>query len=184
MISELQLTSPYSVKELCHMPEPRGHHGAEIFEDKILILGGSKSFAQKDYLDSVLEFDVKTYQCKEMPPLARPLTSMVTVQWRDQVVVVGGYDKDDEVLNDVFMYNIKTGKITVLPSMLEKRWGCCAVITGDSIVVMGGENEEDEDLNSVECFTMGSSAWEYLPVMSKERYRAVAEVLPRGRKYV
>ena len=168
VISEFQITSPSNLKELCQMPEPRAYHGAEIFEDKVLILGGSKSFAQQDCLDSVLEFDVKTYQCIEMPPLARPLSSLVTVQWRDQVVVLGGYDKDDEVLNDVFMYNIKTGKITVLPSMLEKRFGCCAVITGDTIVVMGGENEEDEELNSVECFTMGSSAWEYLPVMSKE----------------
>ena len=184
MISELQLTSFYTVKELCQMPEPRSCHGAEIFEDKVLILGGEKSDAREDYLDSVLEFDVKTNQCKEMPPLPRPLTSMATVQWRDQVVVLGGYDKDDEVLNDVFMYNIKTGKITLLPSMLEKRWGCCAVITGDIIVVMGGENEEDEDLNSVECFTMGSSTWEYLPAMNETRWFAVAEVLPSARKYV
>ena len=183
VISELQLTSPYNLKELCQMPEPRGCHGAEIFEDKVLILGGVKSDACEDYLDSVLEFDVKTNQCKEMPPLPHPLTSMATVQWRDQVVVLGGLNKDYEVLNDVFMYNIKTGKITVLPSMLEKRWGCCAVITGDTIVVMGGRND-DQYLKSVECFTMGSSTWEYLPAMNETRWLAVAEVLPSTRKYV
>ena len=184
VISELQLTSPYNVKELCHMPETRDYHGAEIFEDKVLILGGKKSDACEDCLDSVLEFDVKTNQCKEMPPLPRPLTSMATVQWRDQVVVLGGRGNDDEVLNDVFMYSIKTGKITVLPSMLEKRSGCCAVITGDTIAVMGSRNEDDEDLNSVECFTMGGSTWEYLPAMNEERSSAVAEVLPFARKYV
>ena len=185
VISELQLTSPYNLKELCQMPEPQDSHGAEIFEDKVLILGGAKSASCGDYLDSVLEFDVKTNQCKEMAPLPRPLTRMATVQWRDQVVVLGGLDKDDEVLNDVFMYNIKTGKITVLPSMVEKRAGCCAVITGDTmIVVMGGVNEEDDSLKSVECFTMGSSAWEYLPFMNKTRSFAVAEVLLSTRKYV
>ena len=183
MIGELQLTSPYNVKELCQMPEPRGCHGAEIFEDKVLILGGQKSDACEDHLDSVLEFDVKTNQCKEMPPLPRPLASMATVQWRDQVVVLGGRDKDYEVLNDVFMYNIKTGKITVLPSMLEKRWECCAVITGDTIVVMGGMSDL-EYLNSVECFTMGGYTWEYLPAMNETRCYAVAEVLPSTRKYV
>ena len=182
VISELQLTPPYNVKELCQMPEPQSRHSAEIFEDKVL--GGQKSDACEDYLDSVLEFDVKTNQCKEMPPLPRPLQSMATVQWRDQVVVLGGLNKDYEFLNDVFMYNIKTGKITVLPSMLEKRSECCAVITGDTIVVMGGENEEDEDLNSVECFTMGGYTWKYLPAMNKTRYFAVAEVLPSRRKYV
>ena len=184
VISELQLTSPYNVKELCQMPEPRERHGAEILEDKVLVLGGDKYVACEDNLDSVLEFDVKTNQCKEMPPLPRPLTSMATVQWRDQVVVLGGQDKDDQPLNDVFMYNIKTGKITILPSMLEKRFGCCAVITGNTIVVMGGRNEENEDLNSVECFTMGSSAWEYLPAMNKIKWFAVAEALPSARKYV
>ena len=109
---------------------------------------------------------------------------MATVQWRDQVVVLGGLGKNDEIVNDVFMYHCKTGKITVLPSMLETRWGCCAVITGNTIVVMGGLNEEFEDLNSVECFTMGGSTWEYLPAMKKARSCAVAEVLPSTRKYV
>ena len=184
VISELQLNSPYTVKELCQMPEPREYHRAEIFEDKVLILGGEKSVACKDYLDSVLEFDVKTNQCKEMPPLPRPLTRMATVQWRDQVVVLGGKDKDGKVLNDVFMYDCKTGKITVLPSMLKKRCSCCAVITGNTIVVMGGYNEKLKDLKSVECFTMGGSTWEYLPAMNKVRYSAVAEVLPSTRKYV
>ena len=183
VIGEWQLTSPYNVKELCQMPQPRAFHGAEIFGDKVLILGGEKSDACEDYFDSVLEFDVKTNQCKEMPPLPRPLTSMATVQWRDQVVVLGGKDKDYEVLNDVFMYNIKTGKITVLPSMLEKRYGCCAVITNNTIVVMGGENDNNY-LNSVECFTMGGSTWKYLPAMNEAMTYAVAEVLPSTRKYV
>ena len=183
VISELQLTWTYRVKELCRMSEPRVRHGAETFEDKILIFGGEKSLASTDFLDSVLEFDVKTNQCKEMPPLPRPLTRMATVQWRDQVIVLGGRNKN-KVVNDVFMYDCKTGKITVLPSMLEKRWGCCAVITGNTIVVMGGMNEELEDLNSVECFTMGGSTWEYLPAMNKARWCAVAEILPSTRKYV
>ena len=77
VITGLQLTSPCNVKELCRMPEPRMYHEAEIFEDKVLILGGEKSLIF--YLDSVLEFDVKTNQCKEMPPLPRPLTCMATV---------------------------------------------------------------------------------------------------------
>ena len=186
-ISELQLTPPYNVKELCLMPRRRHCHGAEIFEDKVLILGGEEFFPAKDdvfAVNSVLEFDIKTNQCKKMPPLPRLLTSMATVQWRDQVVVLGGQDKNGKVLNDVFMYDCKTGKITVLPSMLEKRWGCCAVITGNTIVVMGGENEEDENLKSVECFTMGGSTWKYLSAMNKARCLAVAEVLPSTRKYV
>ena len=182
VISELQLTSPCTMKELCQMPEPRGYHGAEVFEGKVLILGGYTHGGGT--MDSVLEFDPIRNECKEMPKLPFPLMKMATVRWRDDVVVLGGRDKDIQELNNVFMYNSKTGKITALPSMLQKRYSCCAVITGNTIVVMGGVNEKYEYLSSVECFTMGSSTWEYLPAMNKARCYAVAEVLPSTRKYV
>ena len=181
MISELQLTSHCSMKKLCQMPEPRYCHGAEIFEDKVMILGGQ---GDQDELNTVLEFDVNKNECKKMPPLPHPLSRMATVCWRNQVVVVGGCNEREEALNNVFMYDCKTGKTTSLPSMLEKRCKCCAVITGDIIVVIGGDNEKGERLSSVECFTMGGSAWEYLPAMNKARYGAIAEVLPFTRKYV
>ena len=181
VISELPLTSPSIMKELCQMPQPRAYHGAEIFEDKVLILGGHNS---DKTTDSVLEFDPKRNECKEMPKLPSALKRMATVRWRDEVVLLGGRDKDDQTLNDVFMYDSKTGKTTALPSMLEKRRNCCAVITVNTILVMGGVNEKDEYLSSVECFTMGGSTWEYLPAMNKARSRAVAEVLPSTRKYV
>ena len=180
VINELQLTLSCTLKELCQMSQPRNCHGAEAFEDKVLILGGND---ENDVLPSVLEFDPKRNECKELPLLPHPMQRMATVRWRDQVVVLGGHDNDGEVLNDVFMYDCNTGKITALPSMLEKRYNCCAVITGNTIVVMGGENDEDW-LSSVECFTMGGSTWKYLPSMNKNRYQAVAELLPSKRKYV
>ena len=181
LISELQLTLPCTMKELCQMPEPRDYHGAEVVEDKVLILGGNDL---NGTTDSVLEFDPTTNKCKEMPKLPFALDEMATVRWRDEVVVLGGQDKDGEVRNDVFMYNSKTGQITALPSMLEKRYGCCAVITGNTIVVIGGTDDEYKTLSSVECFIMGNSTWVHLPAMNYPRVGAVAEVLPYGKKYV
>ena len=180
VISELQLTSPSScfMKELCQMPKPRECHSAEVFEDKVLILGGNNDFL--NILDSVLGFDPKRNECKEMSKLPVALSNLATVRWREELVVLGGLNKEYEAVNDVFMYNIRTGKITVLPSMLEKRHSCSAVITGNTIVVMGGQNKN----KTVECFTMGGSTWEYLPSMNKARSNAVAEVLSYGKKYV
>ena len=182
MISELQLTSPCTMRELCQMPEPRRCHGAEIFEDKILIMGGYDDVANT--LDSVLEFDVKKNHVKKMARLPRALEGMATVGWRDKVVALGGRDGEDNILNDVYMCDCKTGKITALPPMLEKRYRCCAVITGDTIVVMGGLNENYDTLSSVECFTMGDSTWECLPAMNEARDEATAQVLPSMKTYV
>ncbi len=61
VISELQLTSSCTMKELCRMPEPRGYHGAEVFEDKVLILGG---YTSDHTTDSVLEFDPRRKNVK------------------------------------------------------------------------------------------------------------------------
>ncbi|XP_046855894.1 kelch-like protein 12 [Xenia sp. Carnegie-2017] len=184
LISEIKITGAKShvLKELCHMPEPLKGHRAVVVDDKILIFGGDEKYTL--LLSSVLEFDPRTLTFREMPPLPPKLIGMATVQWKDQVVLLGGWDRRKR-LNSVIMYDIKTGKITVLPSMLEERYGCCAVITGDTIVVMGGKNDKWEDLKSVECFEMGSSSsWTYLPSMNESRVAAIAEVLPFGQKYV
>ncbi|XP_046842308.1 influenza virus NS1A-binding protein-like [Xenia sp. Carnegie-2017] len=178
IISELKITGTTShvLKELCHMPEARSNHAAEVIDDKVVIFGGREK--DNKALSRVLEFDPATRTFKEMPPLPHPLTEMATVRWRDQVVLLGGYD-GKEILNSVIMYDRKTGNITVLPSMLERRSSCCAVITGDTIVVIGGQNDKDTHLNSVECFKMGrSSSWTYLPPLNEPRYAAIAEVLP------
>ncbi|XP_046841960.1 kelch-like protein 12 [Xenia sp. Carnegie-2017] len=184
LISEVKIigTTSHVLKELCRMPEPRCYHGAVVVVDKVLIFGGWGKYSQ--VLSSVLEFDPRTLTFKEMPPLPHPLTEMAAVQWRDQVVLLGGYD-GTKYLNSVIMYDCDTGKITVLPSMLEKRSGCCAVITVDTIIVMGGLNDKCEVLKSVECFKMGtSSSCTYLPLMNEPRYAAIAEVLPFGQNYV
>ncbi|XP_046843710.1 kelch domain-containing protein 8A-like [Xenia sp. Carnegie-2017] len=111
-----------------------------------------------------------------MPPLPHPLVGMATVQWRDQVVLLGGRNDNADILNDVIMYDSKVGEIKVLPSMLINRVGCCAVLTGDTIVVMGGV--KNQYLKSVEFFEMESSFWKKLPSMNEARKEAIAEVLP------
>ena len=182
LISELQLTSPCVMEELYEMAEPRVGHRAEIFEDKILIFGGE---GDRGAYRSVVEYDPRENECKDMPPLPRPLTRMATIRWKDQVVVLGGCDKDGEVQNDVFMYDCKR-QDNRFTTHVGERYGCCAVIVGNTIVVMGGENIEGnaQTLNTMEGFTVGSSTWKQLPVLNEAKFSAVAEVLPSTRKYV
>ncbi len=56
VVRELQLTSSCTMRELCRIPERRENNGAEVFEDKVLILGGRNSVTTTD---CVLEFDPK-----------------------------------------------------------------------------------------------------------------------------
>ena len=179
-IYELSLAPPYTVKLLVRMPQPiaRRNHRAEIVNGKLFILGGTTTGWPKDGTDSVVVYDFIKNEIKPCPSLPEPVATMSTVTWGNMIIVVGGVDKNDQVLNDVIMYHIETGRSERLPSLKHKRIGLSAVIMHDVIVVLGGENKEEGYLNSVESFTMGDDQWKELPGMKEKRHYANDVVTP------
>ena len=177
-IYELSLAPPYTVKLLARMPQPRRDHRAEIVNEKLFILGGMTTTHNKDAIDSVVVYDFIKNEIKPCPSLSKPVLAISTVTWGNMIIVVGGLDKNDQVLNDVIMYHIETGRSERLPSLKHKRFGSSAVIMHDVIVVLGGWNTEEGYLNSVESFTMGDDHWRELPGMKEKRIYATAVVKP------
>ena len=174
-INEVLLLQPYTRKLLSRMPEPRCYHCAQLFNDKIFVFGGRESsWNYKDCTASVLMYDINKKECKQMAPLPIAVSEMATVRWGDNVIVIGGADKDGNALNIVVIYNVQTGKSHMLPEMKCKRKGCTAVVSQGAIVVMGGSDEHGNVLTSVECFTFDRYSWEDLPPMNEARYKATA----------
>ncbi len=141
-IHEVQLQPPYAVKLLSKMPEPRVRHSTVLCDDSILIVGGKKSGDCKDNLSSVLRYDIKKNERQQLPALPYAVSEMATVKWAENVVIIGGVDKDGKALNNVMIYNVKTGNSHMLPPMLHRRSGCQAVVIENTIVVLGGRREE------------------------------------------
>ena len=102
---------------------------------------------------------------------------MATVKWGENVVIIGGADKDYKAINNVIIYNVKTGNSHMLPPMLHKRRGCMAVVIENTIVVLGGRDEKFNDLKSVEGFSFDRYTWEELPDMKNHRPWATAVVI-------
>ena len=175
-IHEVQLKPPYTVKLVSKMPEPRVNHCTVLFDDKILIVGGKKSLVYKDNLSSVLRYDIKKNECQQLPELPYAVSEMAIVKRAENVVIIGGADKDGNVLNKVIIYNTKTEK-HMLPPMLHKRKGCAAVVIENTIVVLGGEGEEANDLKSVEGFSFERFSWKELPDMKERRSGGTAVVI-------
>ena len=176
-IHEVQLKPPYTVKLVSKMPEPRVHHSTVLCDDSILIVGGKKSWDCEDNLSSVLSYDIKKNECQQLPALPYPVSQMATVKWAENVVIIGGADKDGKALNNVLIYNIKTGNSHMLPPMLHKRTGCMAVVIENTIVVLGGSDERRRILKSVESFNFERFSWQKLPEMKETRYWATAVVI-------
>ena len=176
-IHEVELKPPYTVKLLSKMPERRSGHNTVLCDDSILIAGGTKTGNYRDSLNSVLSYDIKNNECQQLPELPYPLSKMATVKWGENVVIIGGSDKDAKALNNVIIYNVKTGNSHMLPPMLHKRKGCMAVVIENTIVVLGGRDERGYVLKSVEGFNFNRYTWEELPNMKVSRWCATAVVI-------
>ena len=176
-IHEVQLVPPYTVKTLSRMPQPRQYHNTQLFDDNLLIVGGRTTGSCRDNLSSVVLYDIKKNECKQLAPLPYEVSMMATVRWGDNIVVIGGVDKHINALDTVIIYNVKTEQSHLLPSMRCKRFGCSAVVIGNNIVVLGGVSERGRDLKSVEAFNFERNTWEELPEMSQARHLPTAVVV-------
>ena len=176
-IHEVQLVPPYTVKTLSRMPDPRRDHSTQLFDDNLFIVGGNTTGSCQASLSSVVLYDIKKNECKQLAPLPYEVSRMATVRWGDNIVVIGGVDKRDKTLDTVIMYNVKTEQSHLLPSMRCKKRGCAAVVIGNNIVILGGRNEQYDDLKSVEVFNFESYSWQELPEMSQARWWHTAVVV-------
>ena len=163
----------------CRMPRPISFHGLEIVNgDELLIIGGSTTGCLVGVVGNVLSYNTVTNSVKEMHQLPFPMCDMATVKHGEDVIILGGTNKDGKYLNTVFKYNCKKNEWGQLPGMKHKRSECAAVISGNKVFVMGGYNEEQGFLSSVECFDLDDQVWYELPSMSEAKNKIAAVLVP------
>ena len=162
-IYELLLVPPYSSKLLCHMKKKRVFHGAELFDDKVLIVGGKGTEADVEI------FDVTRNECVEMPPLLYPRAYMATLRRDASMLLIAGRDNEEKSSSDIIEYDFKTGHSKFLMEMKTEGFGCSAVYSGNILVVIG--------CLSVDCFNFSTNSWKKLPSITNTRGLACAVVL-------
>ena len=128
-IYELLLVPPYSCKLLCRMKKKRAFHGAELFDDKVLIAGGVGTEADVEI------FDITRNECVEMPPLLYPRAAMATVRRDDSMLLIAGRDEGRNVCNEIIELNFKTGQSKVLTKVENVGLTCSAVFCRNTLVV-------------------------------------------------
>jgi N-acetylneuraminic acid mutarotase len=173
----IRSTGTFVVKR--RMPKPLSFHGLEIVNgNELLMIGGSTTGSSHDAVETVLLYNTATNTLRELHPLPFPMLDMATVKHGEDVIIIGGQNKDREYLNTVFKYNHKKHECEQLPGMKYKRAECAAVISGNKVFVMGGFNKEQRFLSSVECFDLERQIWHELPSMSEEKYKIAAVLVP------
>ncbi|CAB4018534.1 actin-binding IPP [Paramuricea clavata] len=172
----LHSTDNFLVK--CRMPEPLSYHGLEVVDNELLIIGGTTTGLARDIVKTVLSYNIATSELRKVHPLPFPMADMATVKHGDDVIIIGGVNKENKYLNTVFKYNHKKRVCERLPDMKYKRDECAAVISGNKVFVMGGNNSEEGCLSSVECFDLELHVWHELPSMSEAKFKIAAVLVP------
>ena len=174
-IYTIPIKSPHTHIVKCQMPKPLAYHCLEIVNgNELLIIGGSTTGMSRDVVDAVLLYNTVTNTLQEMHPLPFPMSHMATVKHGEDMIIIGGQNKDGQYLNTVFKYNCKKNECDQLPGMKYKRSECAAVISGNKVFVMGGENLKGGHLRSVECFDIDRQVWHELPPMNQARSKFAA----------
>ena len=176
-MTPVRSTGTFVVK--CRMPKPLSFHSLEVVNgNELLIIGGSTTGYSRDAVETVLSYNTATNTLRELHPLPFPMLDIATVKHGEDVIIIGGSNKDDEELNTVFKYNLKKCECEQLPGMKHKRGECAAVISGNKVFVMGGFNNEEGYLSSVECFDLEHQVWHELPSMSEAKFKIAAVLVP------
>ncbi|CAB4019211.1 E3 ubiquitin- ligase PDZRN3-like [Paramuricea clavata] len=173
----IRSTGTFVVKR--RLPKPLSFHGLEIINgNELLIIGGSTAGFTHYAVNTVWSYNTVTNTLRELHPLPFPMVDMATVKHGEDVIIIGGQNKERGYLNTVFKYNHKKRVCKQLPGMKYKRGECAAVISGNRVFVMGGYNEEQGYLSSVECFDLQHQVWHELPPMSEAKFKIAAVLVP------
>ena len=174
-IYSILLHPPYSIELKYKMEQPICFHGLQAVGESLLIFGGTTSGSVGNTVDNVLSYNTVNNEVSEMKSLPFPVCDVATVQWNDNVIIIGGTSGNGISLNTVILYDVKENKLKMLPSMRHARSSCAVTIAGNKVIVIGGfDSCEKKYLNSVECFDPDSQVWKELPEMNECRSEATA----------
>ena len=174
-IYSIQLIPPYRFCLLTRLPEGMSRHSAQLFDDQLLIVGGTQTtWSYKSRICNVFLYDISKNEWKRLAPVpSAGVREMATVRWGDNIIIIGGINAWNQPLKTVVMYNIKTQLSDQLPDMNYPRKGSVGAVVGNSILAIGGAtNGQLNCLNTVECFDFKRFSWQEISSMNDARYLA------------
>ena len=100
---------------------------------------------------------------RDMP---RAVEAAAAVVLDEKLLVIGGFNRDLEVLSAVVEYDPEDGSWKELPGLLTAREVFSVTVLGGDIVVMGGFGASDSWLTSVERYNRLRQCWEAMPSLT------------------
>ncbi|MCO5561618.1 hypothetical protein L7F22_015239 [Adiantum nelumboides] len=159
-------------------PTPRYQHAAEIFGEKMYIVGGNHNGR---YLNDVQILDLATltwlkvdqkFTDSASPTLAGEQSTAVMlppcaghslIQWGGKLLAVAGHSKDPSDTVIVRAFDVKTNSWSLLRSFGKApiaRGGQSVTLVGSNLVMFGGEDTKRRLLNDLNILDLETMTWD------------------------
>ncbi|KAG1361355.1 acyl-CoA-binding domain-containing protein 4 [Cocos nucifera] len=189
-ITALLSSAPYDQWILIHSsgwcPPARYKHAAEVVQDKLYVVGGSRNGR---YLSDIQVLDLRTFKWSTISPKLDPkssnlenITSEETfpasaghslVKWENKLLIVTGYSKEPLDTVTVLSIDLETHYYSVVPTngkIPTARGGQSVTLVGSKLVMFGGEDRRRRLLNDLHILDLKTMTWDI--VEAKKTYPA------------
>ncbi|XP_062220794.1 acyl-CoA-binding domain-containing protein 4 isoform X2 [Phragmites australis] len=159
-------------------PSARYKHAAEVVQDKLYVVGGSRNGRS---LSDVQVFDFRTFMWSALNPTRDPnqlnhennasdrsfpaLAAHSLVKWKNNLVVVAGNMRSPSSLNkvSVWLIDVETNSWSALDTYGKvpiARGGQSLSLLGSRLIMFGGEDNKRRLLNDLHILDLETMMWE------------------------
>ena len=179
------LSSPYQLVQIYNprtnswrtgvpLPEASHHTGVAVVGDKLFVVGGFLNpFGQREPIDHVFAFDLKTQSWSKRAPLPSPRGGLIVAAIGGLVYAAGGERRRAanapppppgahpayEPVADMAVYDPATDRWSVLAPMQVARDHAYGGVAAGKLLVVGGRDRPKYDITTLEEFDPATKAW-------------------------
>ena len=159
------------------LPTKLGNHSSVLYDDKLMVTGGSDGNAISDKIHEVKVVPPYTVKILSRMPEARRSHCMEIFD--DSLLILGGRTTGDskDNLSSVVLYDMKNNVCKQLAPLLYEVSLMATVRWGDNVVVIGGVDKHGNRLNTVIMYNVKTQQSHMLPPMRCKRDACAAVVV-------
>ena len=162
------------------LPATLLHHSSGLYNDKLMVTGGSDGNATSDKIHEVQV--VPPYTVKTLSRMPEPRQRHCTGIFDDSLLILGGTTTGfwQNSLSSVVQYDIKNNVCKQLKPLPYEVSEMASVRWGDNVVVLGGGDKRGKALNTVVMYNVTTEQSHMLPSMRYKRCACTAVVVEKN----
>lgn len=162
------LTSSWSV--LPDMPEPRSGHGAVIYNNRLLVLGGYRTSGGSTIFEkSISAFDFTMGRWSKIGEMPGGRARFGLAVQAGKILIMGGADESHRATAGAYEYDPARNSWRSGNALPGPRNRLGAAVLDGTLYVLGGEDAAGTTLKTVLKFEPGNGCWSEVPSMSIPR---------------